>query len=54
MPARRRSTLGPKNDGAGLNLTLDSNVPTLMLHAPEPSTTPALPARDGTPLTMDL
>ena len=49
-----QTTIGPNNGGAGLNLTLDSSVSTLMLHAPEPSVTPALPARDVTPLTIDL
>ena len=48
------TTTGPNNGGAGLNLALDSNAPTLMLHAPEPSVTPALPTRDGTPLSIDL
>ena len=48
------TTAGPNNGGAGLDLALDAAVPTLMLHAPEPSVTPALPARDGIPPTIDL
>ena len=30
------TTTGPNNGGAGLNLTLDSTAPTLMLHTPCP------------------